>query len=521
MTGRPEITYPDSGTEIPPAELLNRDEVGEDAEIFLGEHFALLPNHFSPAFIKEHPWLSATEIQARWNQREIEIAHVSSVGRRIRRIAGALSEEFPQIPSSAWINKKERSQRFSPLAVAITETIEGPWPRAVSCLPLSEWAELTGTEESFLERYFREKAGRPTFCLSDFFHTNLGLHASFPLARQVLFPLKTTIGQVNAEAAKREIEHIIDLKRTLAPLMHDFRDLLENLNPKSHWRGLAIQVKRAIGSLSEEELILSLNLHQHRVEAERALIGLNFYKDPGKEPLKTDLEEVLKFTRLVDYCFTLGFLLPKALRIAREYYGQHLPLTEDLVGECLLSAIELMNSRGELNLKRLTGEMRNRIKTGCTSAGKGIGWRVNRHIGAVEKVRGRLGKTLEDGDDVGLIAELSGLNLSQVKRALEAFKIQLDLSLRLLTREQMETLSLKDHSLEEIVEETIFRETLLRVLDSLPEGDKKILSALYIQGKSLEELAAEMGRGRTSVGRARDRVLEKIREDPGLRDWFI
>lgn len=521
MTGKPEIVSLTLDRETSSIKLLSEGETGEEAAVFLERHFALLDNHFTPRFIREYPWLSATEIQARWNQRQIEIDNVSSVGRRIRRIVDALSKEFPQIPRSVWINEKERTQRFSPLAVAVTETYEGPWPTAFPCLPLSEWAEITGTEEPFLEQHFRE-ARDPTFCLSDFFHTTYGLYASFPLARRVLTPLGMTIGQINAEAAKRETKHITDLKEPLAPLTYDFKDLLESLNPGSRWWSLVKQVKSVIGPLSEAELMLLLNLHQHRIEGERALVGLSFYKGPEKNLVKADLEEALKFTHLVDFCLVLCFLLPKALRIADEYYGQFLPLSEDLIGECLLAAINFMDSTAELNLERLIGEMRNRIVRNCVSAGKGIGWRVYEHIGTIENARETLQKTGKDANNVELIAGFSGLNPEQVETALEAFGLQVDLSLDLLTRKEEKKLALRDKPLEELVEESIFREILFDVLDSLPETDKRILGALFIQGKSLEELATEMGwQSKSSASRARDRVLEKIRQDPRLRDWFI
>lgn len=59
---------------------------------------------------------------------------------------------------------------------------------------------------------------------------------------------------------------------------------------------------------------------------------------------------------------------------------------------------------------------------------------------------------------------------------------------------------------------TLSAELVHQVLETLPERDRELLRAMYMQGSSARELAAEHGLKESGMGRIMDRARQKFRE---------
>lgn len=69
-----------------------------------------------------------------------------------------------------------------------------------------------------------------------------------------------------------------------------------------------------------------------------------------------------------------------------------------------------------------------------------------------------------------------------------------------------------EESIEERIIDRLLIESLLRCVGKLPEEDRKLIYALYYQGKSERACADEFGISQKTINNQRNRILDKLRD---------
>lgn len=90
------------------------------------------------------------------------------------------------------------------------------------------------------------------------------------------------------------------------------------------------------------------------------------------------------------------------------------------------------------------------------------------------------------------------------------YRIKVERSLEMFKDDGYEIPS--DVSVEETVEEGILLETLAEALRTLTEDERSLIDALFFQGKTLREVAADRGLAFQGIARRKDTILHKLKK---------